>query len=189
MYLINVLDMINILKQLYRGEVIVYPTESVFGLGCDPDNEIAVRNLLKIKGRSWKKGLILVAANYKQLIKYVDDSHLSKYQKLRVFSTWPGPVTWVFPARLSTPVWLTGQFTSIAVRVSNCELIKRLCLSFGKPLISTSANLTGFPPIQKIDEIHSQLGLKNVFIVNEKVLSFSRPSKILDAITGSIIRE
>lgn len=178
----------DLLNQLRQNKVIIYPTESVFGLGCDPDSKVAISNLLHIKRRSWKKGLILVAANYKQLLKYINDIYLNDNQKSHVFSTWPGPVTWVFPARLNTPFWLTGQFSSIAVRVSHFEPIKRLCLSFGKPLVSTSANLTGYPPARTITEVYKQLGLYNMSVMNECVLGLSRPSEIRDAMTGRIIR-
>lgn len=187
--IVDCLGTVELLNQLYQEKVIIYPTESVFGLGCDPDSKIAVNALLRIKRRSWKKGLILIAANYTQLLKYIDDSYLNDYQKSRVFATWPGPVTWTFPVRFNTPYWLTGQFSSIAVRVSNFKPIQNLCLSFGKPLVSTSANITGYASTRTISEIYDQLGLHNILIMNEKVLGLPNPSEIRDAITGKIIRQ
>lgn len=178
-----------LLNQLYLNKVIIYPTESVYGLGCDPDSEIAINTLLKIKNRSWKKGLILVAAHYKQLIKYVDDSYLNDNQKSIIFSTWPGPVTWLFPARLQTPYWITGKFASVAVRISDFEPIRRICLSFGKPIVSTSANITGCSMTRTIEEVFDQFYLYEIPFMHEQVLGLSRPSKIQDAITGKIIRE
>ncbi|CAD83735.1 putative translation factor (SUA5) [Candidatus Blochmanniella floridana] len=175
-------------EQLNKGKVIVYPTESVFGLGCNPDNENAINTLLKIKCRSWKKGLILVAANYTQLFKYVDDRYLNSLQLSRIFSTWPGPFTWVFPARSSTPMWLTGKFSSVAIRVSNFEPIRRLCLTFGKPLVSTSANVSGYLPARTIHAVYKQLGY-DFPIMNTNVLGLPNPSIIRDAITGKIIRK
>ncbi|AGC03502.1 tRNA threonylcarbamoyladenosine biosynthesis protein RimN [Candidatus Blochmanniella chromaiodes str. 640] len=178
----------DLLIQLSQGKVIIYPTESVFGLGCDPDNKNAISTLLKIKNRSWKKGLILVAANYTQLLKYIDDSCLNETQRSRVFSTWPGPMTWVFPAQANRSYWLTGQFSSIAVRVSHFEPIQRLCLAFGKPLVSTSANLSGQIPARTIEEVHDQLGYK-IPIMYEDILGRPNPSKIRDVMTGKLIRE
>ncbi|MRE47193.1 L-threonylcarbamoyladenylate synthase type 1 TsaC, partial [Escherichia coli] len=67
-------------------------------------------------------------------------------QKQAMFATWPGPVTWVIPAKASTPKWLTGQFDTLAVRVTTHELVKKLCREYGKPLVSTSANLSGLEP-------------------------------------------
>lgn len=188
-YRIKCLNMINLLHQLHRDKVIVYPTESVFGLGCDPDSKIAVRTLLSIKRRSWKKGFILIAANYMQLLKYIDDSYLSDNQKSKILSTWPGPITWIFPARLDTPYWLTGQFNSIAVRISHFKPMQRLCLSFGRPLVSTSANLTGYPPARTIQEVYRQLGLYKISMMKENILGLDRPSEIRDAMTGRIIRK
>ncbi|URJ32666.1 Sua5/YciO/YrdC/YwlC family protein [Blochmannia endosymbiont of Camponotus sp.] len=178
----------DLLIQLSQGKVIVYPTESVFGLGCDPDNKKAIFTLLKIKNRSWKKGLILIAANYTQLLKYIDDSCLNASQLSRVFATWPGPVTWVFPSKSNSSYWLTGQFSSLAVRVSHFEPIQRLCLAFGKPLVSTSANLSGQPPTRTIAEVHDQLG-HNISIMHEDIFGSPNPSTIRDVMTGKIIRE
>ncbi|WP_159714510.1 Sua5/YciO/YrdC/YwlC family protein [Blochmannia endosymbiont of Camponotus nipponensis] len=181
------LNIKDLLLQLYQGKVIVYPTESVFGLGCDPDSKHAVYALLKIKNRSWKKGLILIAANYTQLLKYIDDSCLDKKQQSQVFSTWPGPVTWVFPAKTNSPYWLTGQFSSLAVRISHFEPIQRLCLAFGKPLVSTSANLSGRSPARTIAEVYKQFG-NDISIMHEDVLGRSKPSEIRDVMTGKLIR-
>lgn len=187
-YTLNSLNIKNLLTELNQDKVIVYPTESVFGLGCDPDSRNAICALLHIKRRSWKKGLILIAANYSQLLRYIDDSYLNNQQKSRIFSTWPGPYTWIFPARLNTPYWLTGQFSSVAVRISCFEPIRRLCLAFGKPLVSTSANLSGYAPTRTIMEVQNQLGY-DICIMNEKVLGLPNPSEIRDAITGNIIRK
>ena len=130
---------------LKNEEVIAYPTEAVFGVGCDPDSETAVSRLLVLKQRPVEKGLILIAASYEQLKPYIDDSMLTPAQRETIFSVWPGPVTFVFPAKPTTPRWLTGRFDSLAVRVTDHPLVVALCLAFGKPLVSTSANLTGQP--------------------------------------------
>lgn len=186
---VNSLNITDLVKKLYQDQVIIYPTESVFGLGCNPDSKIATYTLLNIKNRSWKKGLILIAANYTQLRKYIDDSYLNDYQKSFIFSTWPGPITWVFPARLNTPYWLTGQYSSIAVRISQFKPVQRLCLSFGKPLVSTSANLTGYPPVRTVTEVYNQFGsYHDISMMNENILGLPRPSEIRDALTGKIIR-
>lgn len=178
----------DLIIQLRKNKVIVYPTESVFGLGCDPDSQEAVNTLLHIKRRSWRKGLILVAANYSQLLKYIDDRDLTPDQWLRVYSSWPGPVTWTFPAKVSTPYWLTGQFSSIAVRVSSFKPIQSICLSFKKPLVSTSANISGYAPARTIQEVYNQFG--NVLsIMPHDIMGLDNPTRIQDIITGKIVRE
>jgi L-threonylcarbamoyladenylate synthase len=99
-----------IIDALRNQQVIAYPTEAVFGLGCDPDSGQAVNALLALKQRPWEKGLILIAADYSQLTSYIDDGALSEQQRAAMFATWPGPVTWVIPARPETPRLLTGRF-------------------------------------------------------------------------------
>lgn len=173
---------------LRADQVIAYPTEAVFGLGCDPDSESAVQALLQLKQRSWEKGLILIAAGFEQLEPYIDDSALSPARRAEVFACWPGPVTWVFPARSGTPKWLTGKFSTLAVRVSDHPLVRRLCLEYGKPVVSTSANLSGLPPCRSVAEVKAQFGA--AFPVAEgEVGGRQNPSEIRDVITGQLFRQ
>ncbi|VDZ71433.1 Sua5/YciO/YrdC family protein [Atlantibacter hermannii] len=91
------LDQIDTLVAVLKNEeVIAYPTEAVFGVGCDPDSERAVNRLLTLKQRPVEKGLILIASSFSQLTPYIDDSMLTQQQRDTVFSRWPGPVTFVF---------------------------------------------------------------------------------------------
>lgn len=168
--------------------VIAYPTEAVFGLGCDPLNEGAVQRLLEIKQRPVEKGLILIAANYEQLRPYIDESKLTAQQLQRIKATWPGPVTWVMPARDTVPKWLTGQFDSIAVRVSAHSTVQQLCLAFGHPITSTSANLSGMPPCKDAGEVTCQLGSELGAIVDASVGDLAKPTTIKDALTNEVYR-
>lgn len=177
-----------IIDQLCAQQVIAYPTEAVFGLGCDPDSQLAVESLLKLKNRSWEKGLILVAANYQQLLPYIDDARLTTSQKQHIFSFWPGPVTWVIPARNTTPKWLTGRFDSIAVRVSEHLQVRSLCQAFSKPLVSTSANLSGLEPCRTEQDVRQQFG--DIFpVLSGLVGGRDSPSEIRDALTGRLFRQ
>ncbi|WP_422731568.1 L-threonylcarbamoyladenylate synthase type 1 TsaC [Leclercia pneumoniae] len=173
---------------LKKEEVIAYPTEAVFGVGCDPDSEAAVNRLLALKQRPVEKGLILIAASYEQLKPYIDDSALTPEQRDTVFAAWPGPVTFVFPAKPSTPRWLTGRFDSLAVRVTNHPLVVELCEAFGKPLVSTSANLTGLPPCRTSQEVLAQFGDDFPVLIGETG-GRSNPSEIRDALTGESFRQ
>lgn len=177
-----------IISALENQQVIAYPTEAVFGLGCDPDSEQAVRELLALKQRPWEKGLILIAADYAQLTPYIDDSLLSDQQRSAIFATWPGPVTWVIPAKSQTPHFLTGQFSSLAVRVSDHPLVQQLCRQFGKPLVSTSANLSGEEPCRTVAEVMQQFG-DSFPILAGNVGGRLNPSEIRDALTGELIRQ
>ncbi len=177
-----------IVKALNQGRVIAYPTEAVFGLGCDPENQQAVDALLALKQRSWEKGLILIADNYEQLKTYIDDSQLSDEQKQAMFSTWPGPVTWVIPAQKNTPKWLTGKFDTLAVRVTNHPLVKKLCVQYGKPLVSTSANLAGLAPCRTYDEVVAQFK-ESIDVLEGEVGGRENPSEIRDVQTGLLYRK
>lgn len=178
----------NVLNALKNEKVVAYPTEAVFGLGCDPDSELAVHALLDLKQRQWEKGLILIAANYEQLLPYVDDAKLSGERREEVFSYWPGPVTWVMPAKATTPQWLRGRFSTIAVRVSDHPVVQNLCLQFGKPLVSTSANLSGLEPCRTAQEVRLQFG--DAFpVVDAEVGGRLNPSEIRDSLTGELFRQ
>ncbi|CNI27373.1 sua5 YciO YrdC YwlC family protein [Yersinia thracica] len=178
----------DVLRALQQEEVIAYPTEAVFGLGCDPDSEKAVNALLALKQRPWQKGLILIAANYEQLKPYVNDAALSDAQREAIFSCWPGPVTWVIPAHPETPRWLTGSFDSLAVRVSDHPLVQQLCSEYGKPLVSTSANLSGQEPCRTTEEVRMQFGV-SLPVFTGLVGGRLNPSEIRDALTGKQFRQ
>ncbi|WP_435248063.1 L-threonylcarbamoyladenylate synthase [Vibrio sp. nBUS_14] len=177
------------LQALQQGEVIAYPTEGVFGVGCDPDNPQAIKKLLDLKQRPVEKGLILIAANYEQLLPYIDESQLTEEQLATVKATWPGPVTWIMPTSAKVTEWVSGQFDSIAVRVTDHPLVQRMCNEFGKPLTSTSANLTGEPPCMTTEEVQQQLGQHLVAILEGQTGGREKPSEIRDAKTSKILRQ
>ncbi len=184
----NLLTQLEINQLLKKGEVVAYPTEAVFGIGCDPDNESAVYKLLNLKQRSVDKGLILIASHYQQLIPYIDRSVVTKEQIQMAFNSWPGPNTWVFPKNVNTPYFLSGKHHSIAVRVTDHPLVCQLCDLFGKPLVSTSANLSGHPSCKTVIEVANQFG-KSFPILDGKTGKRLQPSIIRDVQTGTIIRQ
>ena len=100
------------------GGIVAYPTEAVWGLGCDPFDEGAVHRLLAIKQRPVEKGLILIAATLEQLKPLIDVAAVPTDRLANVLSSWPGPYTWVMPATAQAPRWITGQHRGIAVRVA-----------------------------------------------------------------------
>lgn len=173
---------------LTQGRVIAYPTEAVFGVGCDPDSPEAIALLLQIKQRSKNKGLILIAADFEQLLPYIALEDITDEQKQRMLSTWPGAVTWVVPASKRCSEWLTGQFTSIAVRVTDHALVQQLCRAYGKPITSTSANLSGYEPGRSAAEVASQLEQQLAVIIDAPVGGRTQPSEIRDLATGQIFR-
>jgi len=175
--------------QAYQeGGIIAYPTEAVFGLGCDPTNQAAVEKLLSIKQRPIEKGLILLAANYSQLLPFVDDSLIPQDKRFSVLSRWPDGITQVLPAKADVPTFLTGKFSSIAVRVTSQPDVVALCNEVNGPIVSTSANLTGHEPARTASDVKQNLGELVDFIVEGDTLGFTQPSKIIDGLTGEVFR-
>jgi len=171
---------------LREGGVIAYPTEAVYGLGCDPDNHAAIEKILALKQRDKSKGLILIASEVERLQPYLDE--LPEDARHRVLASWPGPFTWLWPARSTTSDWLRGEFDTLAVRVTAHPLARELCQAFGKPLVSTSANLGGQPPARSAAEVREQFDGRLDFILEGKVGPHSSPTEIRDALSGDLIR-
>ncbi|WOT05277.1 L-threonylcarbamoyladenylate synthase [Shewanella youngdeokensis] len=176
-------------KLIEQGGVIAYPTEAVYGLGCDPDNDAAIEQLLQIKQRPWQKGLILVAGDYLQLLPYIDESQLTADQLAFVHSKWPGPFTFIMPIKPKLSALLSGTFDSIAVRVTAHSDVKALCAATNKPIVSTSANLSGQAPALSLHEVKQQFeGVIAGVVIGELGKQLS-PSTIIDAKSGKIIRQ
>jgi len=176
----------NAARSIQQGKVIAYPTEAVFGLGCHPLDAEAVKQILKIKQRPVSKGLILIASDFSQLRPYVADVPDELLEQ--VFNTWPGPNTWLFPKNPATPYWLTGNFNTIAVRVSAHPVVQDLCNTGGTALVSTSANRSKQEPARSALECR----LKNLaadIIVNGNVDRNAKPSVITDLLSGKVIRQ
>lgn len=173
-------------RLLQAGAVVAYPTEAVYGLGCDPANREAVTRLLALKGRPWQKGLILIAAEFEQFAPYLQP--LDEATRSRVLASWPGPVTWLLPARPEVPRWLRGEHTSLAVRVSAHPLAAALCRAFGGPLVSTSANAAGQAPARSALRVRRQLGAGVDLILHGALGERAQPTEIRDAASGRVIR-
>lgn len=184
----NQTEISNAVNALAEGKVIGYPTEAVFGVGCDPDNLQAIALLLQIKQREKSKGLILIAADYAQLQPYIDEAAINTEQKQCMLASWPGPVSWVVPARDGVSDWLTGQFSTIAVRVSDHPVVQQLCRAYGKPITSTSANLSGQPACRSAADVQAQLGTQLAVIIDAPTGGRLNPSEIRDVQTGHIFR-
>jgi L-threonylcarbamoyladenylate synthase len=171
------------------GELLAYPTEAVFGLGCDPRNEKAVQKLLELKQRPVEKGVILLAADYSQLVAYVADLKIPQDKRFSVFSHWPGPITLVLPASERTPKWLTGGRDTIAVRVTAHEPARQLCKALGSAIVSTSANVTGEAPLTTASAVREAFGEQIAWVMDAPVGHLATPTKIIDPLTNSVVRD
>jgi len=170
---------------LQRGGLIAYPTESCYGLGCDPRNPRALKRLIRLKGRSAAKGMLLVADHYKRLLPFLRP--LRPADLARMQRSWPGPVTWVVPASASCSPLLTGGRATIAVRVTAHPGAARLCRSAGMALVSTSANKSGQKPAKTAAQCRRIFG-KRVRVIDGRIGTRRRPSTLIDLATGTVLR-
>ena len=169
---------------MHRGGVMAYPTEAVYGLGCDPWNGEAVARLLAIKRRDVSKGLILIAADAAQLAPFVEELPAARMAEIR--ASWPGPHTWLLPAHAATPGWLTGRFETLAVRVTAHPLAARLCRVYGGAIVSTSANRSGHPPARSRLAVQRTLG--PLPCLPGRLGGLAGPTAIFDLATGRGLR-
>jgi L-threonylcarbamoyladenylate synthase len=171
---------------LETSGVIVYPTETVWGLGCDPFDEAAVNRILDIKRRDAHKGLILVGANIQQFEFLLNDIEPDKRAELE--SRWPGPFTYLVPHKEMILPLVYGRFDTVAIRVSSHPMVQQLCEQFGGPIVSTSANYSGQPTVRNAVQARLLFGSQVDFILPGPVGLANGPSKIVDLETGRMIR-
>ncbi len=183
---VNGLRLRTAARAVRSGGIVAYPTEAVFGLGCDPLGERAVRRLLAIKRRPAHKGLILIAADFAQLEPFL--LPLTSADHAKIAATWPGPYTWLIPARPATPRWLRGRYDTLAVRVTAHPLAAALCRACGHPLVSTSANLSGRSPARTALAVRRQLGQSLDYVLSGPAGGADKPTEIRDLRTGRQVR-
>jgi L-threonylcarbamoyladenylate synthase len=164
------------------GGIVAYATEYCFGLGCDPLDRAAVLRLLRLKQRSVRKGLIVLAADADQIFPYVESIPAP------VLTSWPGPHTWLLPARTEVPAWITGGRAKIAVRVTAHAQAAALCRAAGMAIISTSANRGGEAPARTDREARRRLGRFVDYVLVGRVGQAPAPTPIRDAETGTLVR-
>ena len=167
------------------GGVIAYPTEAVWGLGCDPWDAMAVYRLLALKDRPVEKGLILIADDISRFDFLLAD--LPAAQRRLLEESWPGPNTWLVPHRGLLPDWLCGQHDSIALRVTDHAPVRALCALTG-PLVSTSANPAGRPAARSRLRVQQYFGAALDGLLNAPLGGRNNPSLIRDLRTGRVIR-
>lgn len=171
---------------LIDGGVVAYPTEAVWGLGCDPDNTDALERLLALKMRDPAKGLILIAASIEQFEPWL--AGLDATHRARLQASWPGPVSWLVPDNGRAHPLVRGEHASVALRVSDHPLVQALCKAFGGPLVSSSANRASEAPCLAAEEIR-QVFRDQVLIVDGPLGGRTRPSEIRDLLTNDVLRD
>ena len=175
----------DVICHLKSGEVIGYPTEAVYGIGCDPWNQSSVEKIAKIKGRKKRQTFLMVASSIDQLTDLIDISRLSSQVK----SSWPGHTTWLIKAKENVPYWLQDEQTNkVGVRISNHPLVRELCSEYGKPIISTSANISGKEEIKNQQEFIRTFSSDINYLVDGDLGDYDKASMIIDMETNKKIR-
>ncbi len=173
---------------LRAGGVVAYPTEAVFGLGCDPHDRTAFDRLFALKQRPPTQGVLLIGADFEQIAPYIDLARTPADALARARATWPGPHTWIFPRAADVPAWIAGGHAGIALRVTAHPPAAELCRAFGGAVVSTSANRHGEPPARTAEEVRASFGDALAAILKAATGGLERPTPIRDAISGENLR-
>nr|WP_283255916.1 Sua5/YciO/YrdC/YwlC family protein [Dyella humicola] len=172
-----------------RGGVLAYPTEAVYGLGCDPHDQGAFERLFALKQRPPTQGVLLIASDFAQVEPYIDLPAVPAAVLAQVRESWPGPYTWIFPRSPQVPEWVAGAHAGIALRVTAHAPAAALCRAFGGALVSTSANPHGEPPAQSAAMVEGYFGHALDGVLDAPLGDQKRPTIIRDALSGAIIRK
>ena len=173
-------------RAVCSGGVIAYPTEAVYGLGCNPWNRTAVERILELKGRPADKGLIVVGASVQQL------SLLTTLDVEQIESLFPNtieqPVSWAIPAHPQVPEWITGVHSTVVLRLIRHCVASQLCLLSDTPLVSTSANRAGEAPASTSDAVRAVFRDDIDVIVDSPIGGAKKPSIIRDWASEAVLR-
>lgn len=176
-------------KVLQQGGIIAYPTEAVYGLGCDAKDLSAIKKILELKQRDKEKGLILIAADFEQLTSYIKP--LEKGIEEKILSAWRDSahaITWLVPVKESVSDYLKGKFDTLAVRVSKHPVVKELCEMFGGAIISTSANIANQEAARTSEQVKKIFENKIDLVLDGETDLDAQASEIRDALSDKIIR-
>jgi L-threonylcarbamoyladenylate synthase len=173
--------------EMLQGKgVVAYPTEAVWGLGCDPVSEIAVNKILQLKGRPSSKGLILIADCADRFAPFLKGLHRAHLQRFN--SDFGRPTTWLVPNNGAVPGWIVGEHETVALRVTSHPVAAALCRAFAGPIVSTSANPQGLPAATTALKVKSYFGDAIDFQTIGSVGAEKNASEIRNLITGQVVR-
>jgi L-threonylcarbamoyladenylate synthase len=167
------------------GGVVAYPTEGVYGLGCRPDDPVAVARILDLKGRHASTGMILIAADFEQLDDWIEPD---AREARRLAAPGRVPVTWIVSAGPLAPDWITGGRPTVAVRIVGHPLAAELCRLVRMPIVSTSANRHGRRPARTAVAVRRWFPRGIDLVTGGAVGHATGPSEIRSAATGEVLR-
>lgn len=174
----NEVGLNRVAEVIRQGGVIAYPTDTFYGLGCDPFNEAAIERLFAIKQREWDKPILLIISD-PSFVVWLTSERNERFERLSQHF-WPGPLTLVLRASERLPSTLTGETGTIGIRLPDHALCRRIVNAAGGVLTGTSANLTGQPSAATAEGVQNQLGETLDLIVDGGPTPGGAPSTVLD---------
>jgi len=144
------------LTALTEGGLILYPTDTVWGIGCDATNELAVAKIYRLKKRADEKAMIILLAEEKDILRYVTQPDPKVFDYIKGIHK---PTTFVYEGGIGLAENIIQKDSSIAIRITKDPFCKQLIKRFGKPIVSTSANVSGYPPPAIFEDI--DIAIKN----------------------------
>lgn len=172
------LDIENCLKVLQQGDLILYPTDTIWGIGCDATNTVAVKKIFALKQRSEKKSLIILIADKRDLLKYTSqpDPHILDY-----LQTLQKPTTVIYEGAIGLADDVVNEDGTAAIRLVDDPFCKQLIKRFRKPVVSTSANISGQPAPRFFDEIPGEISKHVDYVVRYRQhdKTIQQPSDII----------
>ena len=175
------------IEVLRAGGIILYPTDTVWGIGCDATNEQAVQKIFNLKNRKDKKAMLILIDNAAKLQSYLDEVPDMAWNLIEFAEK---PLTIIYPDAKNLASNLLGKDKSIGIRVTKEDFSKRLCEQFRKPIVSTSANFSGEQTPLNFSEISEDIKSKVDYVVNfrQNELSKPKPSSIIKLGKGNLFQ-
>ena len=171
---------------LKRGGVIVFPTETFYGLGADAFNETAVERIVSLKGRNPENPIPIIIANRKMLEQVVTE--VPAVAKKLIDRFWPGPLTLVLPAEKNLPAPLLNRDGRVGVRISSHPIAIRLARELGHPITATSANPSGKAPARTIEEAGAYFSGKLEIFLDGGRLGGRKGSTVVEVSSRGVLR-
>lgn len=171
-------DIENCLQVLDNGGLILYPTDTVWGIGCDATNEKAVEKVYQLKNRPDQKAMIVLVADERDVLQYVASPDLAVFDYLQETKK---PTTVIYEGAIGLADNLLGKDGSIAIRICNEQFCKHLIKRFRKPIVSTSANISGEPAAKTFADINEQIksGVDYVVTYRQDDKTIAAPSSVI----------
>jgi len=181
-------EVIRLAEALKNGKVILYPTDTVWGLGCDATDEKAVEKVFEIKHRPTSKSLIVLVSNFLMLQQYVETV---PFRAVELMDEATGPLTVIYPRAKNLAKNLLAEDGSVGIRIPDDEFCKALISALGRPIVSTSANLSGEKPSSIFKNISQQIidSSDEVCVLRHDDQTIAAPSQIVKVNQdGSVIK-